>query len=84
MAADIVTEPEFRAGEPRLLFHGDYEEGLQVTDDCRFLMVWRPAEPDSLAADRPEAGDEPLRRTILVVNWFEELRSLFQEEGGNP
>ena len=64
MAVDIVTEPQFSAAKPRLLFEGRCG-GYDITPDGqRFLMMQR-------------AGQESLPTQInVVLNWFEELKRL--------
>ena len=71
MAVDITTEPTFRAGTPRLLFEGRYQQSTQgflpyydvTADSQRFVMVQR----------QQGAGATPIH---VVLNWFEELKRL--------
>jgi Tol biopolymer transport system component len=64
-AVTIETEPEFRAGTPRLLFEGPYELSTRhphydVLPDGRFIMLEQESE----------------RTTFnIILNWVEELKS---------
>ena len=67
MAVPIQTRPDFRAGQPQLLFQADYTYGYQdwssnydVAADGRFLMV----------------KEGPIPKLRVFVNWFEELERL--------
>ena len=69
--ADVITEPAFSAGKPRLLFEGKFAPGVVASaaydvsaDGQRFLML----KPEPL---RPE----PLN---VLLNWSEELKRLTQ------
>jgi Tol biopolymer transport system component len=70
MAVEIVTQPSFSAGRPKLLFEGRYLPSTVQTanytvspDGQRFLMV------------KPRAADESAPTQInIVLNWFEELK----------
>ncbi len=70
MMVDITTEPGFSAGNPKLLFEGQYfanqapaNANYDVTPDGqRFIMI--------KAADEEE---EPGQINV-VLNWFEELK----------
>jgi Tol biopolymer transport system component len=70
MAVEIVTQPSFAAGKPRVLFEGLYETtpnsltNYDVSaDGQRFLML------------KPVATIEPPPTQInVVLNWFEELK----------
>ena len=61
MAVDIVTEPQFSAAKPRLLFEGRYGSYGIAPDGQRFLME----------SERKEAT-----QINVVLNWFEELKRL--------
>jgi serine/threonine-protein kinase len=76
MAVAIQTDPEFRAGTPRVLFEAEYDlhefddQNYDVTPDGqRFVMI------------QSESTSETAR-IHLVVNWFEELQSKMKE--GKP
>ena len=67
MAVPIETTPVFRAGQPMLLFRGDYTYGYQdwthnydVAADGRFLMV----------------KEGPVPKLQVIMNWFSELERL--------
>jgi eukaryotic-like serine/threonine-protein kinase len=69
MAVDVVTQPTFSAGKPRLVFEGRYlartggsPANYDVSPDGqRFLMI--------------KASDEtPASQINIVLNWFEELK----------
>jgi serine/threonine protein kinase/Tol biopolymer transport system component len=70
MAVDIVTQPSFAAGKPRVLFEGQYEPApfpianYDVSPDGqRFLML------------KPSGSAEAAPTQInIVLNWFEELK----------
>jgi eukaryotic-like serine/threonine-protein kinase len=70
MAVDIVTQPSFTVGRPRMLFEGQYQP-TPVTfpnydvypDGQRFLML-KPTE-------QAQAGPTQIN---VVLNWFEELK----------
>ena len=68
MAVDIMTQPGFAAGKPKLLFEGPYVPGPTPTanfdvsqDGQRFLM---------LKASQQQA----ITQIHVVLNWFEELK----------
>jgi Tol biopolymer transport system component len=70
MAVDIVTQPSFAAGKPRMLFAGPYELSPATSpnydvsaDGQRFLML-KPAE----------ASETAPTQINVVLNWFEELK----------
>ena len=70
MAVDIITQPAFAVGKPRMLFEGRYEHAVVPSvdyavsaDGQRFLML-KPIE---------EAGSAPTHINV-VLNWFEELK----------
>ncbi len=70
MAVDIATQPIFTAGNPRVLFQGDYVLSTVVLANYdvspggqRFLMV-KPGESAQAAQTQIN----------VVLNWFEELR----------
>jgi len=70
MAVDIVTQPGFAPGKPRMLFEGQYLPSLATAPYCdvspdgqRFLML-KPSE-QALAAPT---------QINVVLNRFEELK----------
>jgi serine/threonine protein kinase/Tol biopolymer transport system component len=70
MAVDIVTQPSFSAGKPRMLFQGPYERSPATSpnydvspDGQRFLML-KPVD----------AGESAPAQINVVLNWFEELK----------
>jgi len=70
MAVDIVTQPSFAAGKPRMLFSGPYEPSPATSpnydvsmDGQRFLML-KPAE----------ASEAAPTQINVVLNWSEELK----------
>jgi len=73
MAVEVRTEPEFRAGQPVLLFERDRcltahsFFNYDVASDGRFVMA------ESLQ-------DEVPTDLVLVFNWFEELKAKFREQ----
>ena len=69
MAVSISTEPEFKAGAPRLVFEGEYINvaGLSydvAPDGKRFLVL------------KPQYDDSKVSELHVVANWFEELKRL--------
>jgi Tol biopolymer transport system component len=69
MAVDIVTQPTFSAGKPRMLFEGQYVpapvtfSNYDVSPDGqRFLMI---------KANEQESAPTQIN---VVLNWFEELK----------
>ena len=69
MAVDIVTQPNFAAGKPRMLFEGRYEPAPYPTtnydvsaDGQRFLMI------------KPSDQEVATTQINVVLNWFEELK----------
>jgi len=68
MAVDIVAQPAFNAGNPRMLFEGPYASlvlvpGYDVSSDGqRFLMV------------KPNDQQAAVAQINVVLNWFEELK----------
>ncbi|MCU1317081.1 MAG: hypothetical protein JWN63_2403 [Candidatus Acidoferrum typicum] len=70
MAVDIVMQPSFAAGNPRVLFEGRYELSPATTpnydvspDGQRFLML----KPNEQEASAPT-------QINVALNWFEELK----------
>ncbi len=71
MAAEIVTQPSFSAGRPRLLFEGQYASVLVGVpnydvspDGQRFLMIKQSEQAT------------PVTQINVVLNWTEELKRL--------
>ncbi len=69
MVVAIVTEPEFSAGTPQVLFEGPYLNvpGLSYDvspDGQRFLVL------------QPQYDDSQVRELHVVTNWFDELKRL--------
>ena len=68
MAVDVVLQPTFAAGRPRLLFEGPYElggavNGYDLTPDGReFLML------------RDNSSHHSVSEYKVITNWFQELR----------
>jgi hypothetical protein len=69
MAVDITTNPTFKAGLPRVLVRGRYMSnqaaGYDVSPDGRRFLRVQPVHPDP-----------PSNQISVVLNWFEELRTL--------
>ncbi len=69
MVVSITTEPEFKAGTPKVVFEGPYinVSGLSydVAPDGQRLLVLQPQYDDS-----------QVRELHVVTNWFEELKQL--------
>jgi serine/threonine-protein kinase len=71
MVVDITTQPAFSAGNPRLLFEGQYARNPADVanydispDGQRFLMV----------KETPQAGSAA--QINVILNWFEDLQRL--------
>jgi len=67
MAVDVMAQPIFSAGKPRMLFQGEYYVGSSTNYDIspdgqRFLMI-KPSEQAASAA-----------QINVVLNWSEELK----------
>jgi serine/threonine-protein kinase len=68
MAVDILTQAEFTAGTPHLLFEGHFESSgtgrppFDVTTDGRFLMM------------QSTATEQAANHINVVMNWTEELK----------
>lgn len=77
MAAGVTLEPDFASGPARFLFSTPNGGPFDVTEEGRFLMLHRPEADSTEATDAEGEG----RRTILVVNWLEELKAILG--GGN-
>jgi Tol biopolymer transport system component len=69
MAADVMTQPSFSTGKPRILFEGQYLPGDVIPsydispDGQRFLML----KPSELVQAAPT-------QINVVLNWFEDLK----------
>ena len=67
MVAEIINQPAFKAGKPRLLFEGRYENlsweaNYDVSPDGqKFLML-------------KSLDDTPPNQINIVLNWYEELK----------
>jgi len=82
MAVDIRTDPDLQVvGPPRLLFRGPYLSGFDLDPDGRFFMLMSTAGDSAAAEGQPGDGDGG-RRTVLVVNWIEELKERVGAQGG--
>jgi hypothetical protein len=74
MVVDVVTQPEFRPGKPRVLFDGPpdaltpYGRNYDVTADGERFLMSMPSEN----------GTAP--QLHVVVNWFEEIKRLVPAE----
>ena len=72
MAADVVTQPGFSAGTPRLLFQGQFvapSTPLGTSDfspDGQRILMMQAQSAESQAA--------PATQINVVQNWFEELK----------
>ena len=81
MAVTIETEPAFAAGNPEVLFRGEYfvtfsNRPYDISPDGqRFLMIKEDKEAQE-AADPLEAP--PTTELIVVDNWDEVLKRLAQ------
>lgn len=64
LSVAVTTSPEFRAGEPQLLFELDDIRGFDIAPDGTFYAIRRV----------PGAGVQT--QLNLVVNWFDELKRL--------
>jgi serine/threonine-protein kinase len=73
MAVEVLTQPEFHAGQPTLLFESDdfraplSLSSYDVASDGRFLMI-------------ESTQDEASTDLVLVFNWFKELEAKFREQ----
>ena len=69
MVVDITTDPEFRAGKPRVLFRNSNISSVALRsydvtpDGKKFLMLQRESPPL-----------EDVTELHVVLNWFEELK----------
>ena len=69
----ITGEPTFSAGEPEVLFTGEYVTGFGdpnwdiSSDGQHFLMMKQVGQPEQRFEDT---------QLIVVENWFEELNRL--------
>jgi hypothetical protein len=79
---DVTTEPGFTAGPPRLLFE---DPRLAIPDGPGWARNW-DVRPDGegflMVLDEAGTGSDAgglnerrLTDVVLVVNWFEELRT---------
>jgi serine/threonine-protein kinase len=69
MAVDIISQPSFSVGKPRMLFEGSYLPSRVTTpnydvspDGQRFLMI------------KPSEQSASLTQIVVVQNWSEELK----------
>ena len=75
MVVAIDTEPTLTAGNPEVVFEGDYYDGWGgrrydlSPDGQRFLMIKADATTD-------DSSVSAVHEIILVQNWFAELRRL--------
>ena len=70
MVVPVTTEPDFRPGEPQVLFEGDYLWGASD------VQRWYDIDPDgSRFVFVRQVGNQPALQTVnVVLDWFEELR----------
>ena len=68
MVVPVTSQPEFKAGTPRLLFEGSYVNvggfSYNVSPDGRRFLLFQAAE---------EAAG-PVRHLNVVLNWFEDVK----------
>jgi len=70
MAVDITTEPNFKAGKPRVLFERHYEPtpatgpNYDVSPDGQRFLMLKPGEQETAAPTQIN----------VVLNWSEELK----------
>ena len=64
MAVDVTLQPSFSAGEPKMLFEGQYAGAYDVSPDGQRFLMLKPVE---------EAAP---RQINVVLNWTEELKRL--------
>jgi eukaryotic-like serine/threonine-protein kinase len=70
-AVPVETEPTFKPGRPRVLFHGTFARRTgEVTTDS---TLWNIG-PDGRFLMMKEAVAEAPRKINIVLNWFEELK----------
>ena len=69
MAVEVTTTPTFSAGNPKLLFEGNFQMGAAArasydvtADGTRFLMI----QESGLGSEADQIN--------VVLNWFEELK----------
>ena len=72
MMVTVRTSPDFRAGNPEVLFTGRYFAGsgrqYDISPDGRRFLMLKEAE---------RAGDTTVKDGLItVLNWFEELKRL--------
>ncbi len=72
MVVKVTTGATFSAGQPEMLFEGDFDisywvRNYDVAPDGRFLMLRTPPESTP-------------RTMVLILNWFEELKELVPVE----
>jgi hypothetical protein len=70
MAVDISTEPNFKAGKPKVLFERRYEPtpatgpNYDVSPDGQRFLMLKPSEQETAAPTQIN----------VVLNWSEELK----------
>ncbi len=84
MAVTIETEPAFAAGNPEVLFRGEYFVSHSISpydispDGQRFLMI----KEDKEAREAAEPAETPPTTELIVVeNWDEALKGIAPVEG---
>jgi serine/threonine-protein kinase len=71
MVVDVVTEPAFRPGQPRMLFEGPYRgttpiRSVDVSPTGNRFVLSEPVEPEP----------QPVTEINVVLNWLDELKRL--------
>ena len=84
MAVTIETEPAFAAGNPEVLFSGEYfvtfsNRPYDISPDGRFLMIKEDREAQEAAEP---AKAPPMTELIVVDNWDEVLKGIAPAGGG--
>ena len=71
MAVDIVTQPSFAAGKPRMLFEGQY-----FANDWPLIGAAYDVSPDGQRFLMVKASEQAASASQInvVLNWFEELK----------
>ena len=84
MKAEVILAPDFSSRPAKLVFkwqnngYGPWD----VTADGHLVMT-RVPQSDSTAAAGSARGRLP-GRTVLVVNWLDDLRARMKRKGGTP
>ena len=75
MRVSVETEPIFRQETPKNLFNAESYSGWDIDPEGKRFLIIKEAETTG-----DDSSQKRLRKTNIVLNWFEELKELVPVE----